>query len=383
MSPVTSEEVGTNLSHLAHVEKAWEWYRSIGSPKLFVAPMVDGSELPFRMLCRQYGAQAAYSPMYNSGIFTSNKTYRQQYWSSCSEDRPLIVQFCGNDPQKVLKAAKMVEADCDAVDLNLGCPQRIAKRGKYGAFLMEEWNLVSSIISTLHQNLSIPVTAKIRIFPDVNRTIKYAKTLEAAGCSLLAVHGRFREQKSTKLVRADWDQIRAVKKALKIPVIANGNISNLGDCWKCLEYTGCDGVMSAEGLLSNPQLFDPNYLQPCSWDGARHLLEYLQYNEKYPVQPCIIKGHAFKLIRHWLNEHVDLRDEINEAWPVRPELLSRISIELIRRIRECGRDEPISQQSKEKDELDEKEEMKQIAIEQQQMEEQLADDIGSLWESDT
>eukprot|EP01024_Parvocaulis_polyphysoides_P059089 TRINITY_DN6378_c0_g2_i3.p1 TRINITY_DN6378_c0_g2~~TRINITY_DN6378_c0_g2_i3.p1 ORF type:complete len:407 (+),score=52.41 TRINITY_DN6378_c0_g2_i3:74-1222(+) len=381
MGPIT-KEAGEKLLQMTHIQKSWDWYNSIGAPKLFVAPMVDGSELPFRMLCRHYGAQAAYSPMYNSGIFIRNKTYRRLYWNTCPEDRPLIVQFCGNNPEQVLKAAKMVEGDCDAVDLNLGCPQRIAKRGKYGAFIMDDWKLVSDIISTLQQNLSVPVTAKIRIYPDVNRTIQYAKALQDAGCSLIAVHGRFREQKNTKLIRADWDQIKAVKNALQIPVIANGNISSLEDCWRCLQYTGCDGVMSAEKLLTNPQLFDESYLQVRPWDGARHLLEYLQYNEKYPVEPSIIKGHAFKLIRSWLNEHVDLRTQINKAWPVRPDLLGRICIELIRRIRECGRDYPISQRSKEEDELEEKEEMKKIAIEQQELEEELMNDVALLLESD-
>eukprot|EP01025_Chloroclados_australasicus_P010883 TRINITY_DN14608_c0_g2_i1.p1 TRINITY_DN14608_c0_g2~~TRINITY_DN14608_c0_g2_i1.p1 ORF type:complete len:382 (-),score=33.67 TRINITY_DN14608_c0_g2_i1:834-1979(-) len=367
----------------SHIQKAWQWYASIGHPRLFVAPMVDGSELPFRMLCRQYGAQAAYSPMFNSGIFVRNKVYREAYWSTCHADRPLIVQFCGNDPNQVLKAAQLVQKDCDAIDLNLGCPQRIAKRGRYGAFLMENWELIAEIISTLAQNLDVPVTAKIRVYPDVNRTIEYAKLLQSAGCSLLAVHGRFRDQKNTKKIRADWDQIKAVKNALQIPVLANGNISCLEDCYRCMEYTGCEGVMSAEGLLSNPQLFDPRLLQCRPWDPVRHLLEYLQLCGQHPVPPSIVKAHAFKLIRPWLNEHVDLRDQINKAIPIQADMLSTICIELIRRIRECGRDHPISMRTEFEDELEEKEELKRQAIEQQRLEEEYMEDMTCLWDSDT
>lgn len=106
------------------------------------------------------------------------------------------------------------------------------------------------------QNLRIPVTAKIRIFPDLVKTVAYARMVEAAGASLVAVHGRLREQKDNTATRADWDAIRAVKAALAVPVLANGNIRHLGDAIACLQYTGADGVLSAEALLADPALFD-------------------------------------------------------------------------------------------------------------------------------
>ncbi|KAH8855625.1 tRNA-dihydrouridine(16/17) synthase [NAD(P)(+)]-like [Schistosoma japonicum] len=181
------------------------------SPKYVLAPMVDGSELAWRMLGRKYGVQLTFTPMINSTSFLVNKKYRHSCLQFASEDRPIIVQFCANSPDTFIKCAKLVQPFCDAVDLNLGCPQGIAKKGHYGAFLQDEWDCLKHIISRASSELSVPVTCKIRIFSDVDRTVQYAKLLEAAGASMLTVHGRTREMKGQKTGLADWNQIRAVK----------------------------------------------------------------------------------------------------------------------------------------------------------------------------
>ncbi len=160
--------------------------------------------------------------------------------------RPLLAQFCANDPDTLLAAARLVQAHVDGIDLNLGCPQRIAKKGKYGAFLMDDLQLVERLVSTLASNLSVPVTVKVRLFPELERTLEYVKMLERAGAYLVAVHGRTRDQKRAKSVRADWDAIRVIKQTLRVPVLANGNIETLHDVHRCMEYTGADGVMSGE-----------------------------------------------------------------------------------------------------------------------------------------
>ncbi|CAA3028767.1 tRNA-dihydrouridine(16 17) synthase [NAD(P)(+)]-like [Olea europaea subsp. europaea] len=108
------------LTGESRIERAWVHWKKLGQPKLIVAPMVDNSELPFRMLCRKYGAQAAYTPMLHSRIFTETEKYRSQEFTTCKEDRPLFVQFCANDPDVLLEAARRVEPYCDYVDINLG-----------------------------------------------------------------------------------------------------------------------------------------------------------------------------------------------------------------------------------------------------------------------
>ena len=101
----------------------YDFYNSIGAPKYIVAPMVDQSDLPFRLLCKKYGATLGYTPMLHSRLMLETKrAYKEKFFQTCPEDRPFITQFCGNDPEVLLKACRMVEDETDAVDINFGCP---------------------------------------------------------------------------------------------------------------------------------------------------------------------------------------------------------------------------------------------------------------------
>lgn len=333
-------------SDVPQADAAWEWFNSIGAPEYWVAPMVDQSELPFRMLCRRHGATAAYTPMLHARLFLETEAYREEHFTTCPEDRPLLAQFCANDPDVLLAAAKVVAPHVDGVDLNLGCPQRIARRGRYGAYLMDELPLVERMVRKLASELEVPVTVKIRRFPTIEQTVQYAAMLERAGAYLVAVHGRTREQKKSKGGDADWEYIAAVKRALRIPVLANGNIQTLRDVKPCLEATGCEGVLSAESLLSDPALFSAKRLQPGGefgpFEGADLLLEYLELAEKYPVPFRMVKGHAFKLLGPWLTEFVDLREALNKGYDVVDVPTVRaLTLELMQRAKATGRDYPV------------------------------------------
>lgn len=223
----------------------------------------------------------AYTPMLHARLFTETQKFRDHHFQPVREglaapraiaepppaspyldgnpifDRPLFVQFCANDPDELLEAARYVQPYCDAVDLNLGCPQGIARKGHYGAFLQEEWDLVHRIIHKLHQNLDVPVTAKIRILESKEKTLAYAQNALAAGASIITVHGRQRDQKGHKTGLADWSFIRYLREHLppETVIFANGNILTHEDLQRCLDETGADGVMSAEGNLCDPTIF--------------------------------------------------------------------------------------------------------------------------------
>jgi len=286
----------------------YNFYKSIGEPKFVCAPMVDQSELAFRMLTRRHGTNLCYTPMLHSRLTVEDKTYLRDNFSTCPEDRPLFVQFCANDPDTLLKAAQMVEDQCDAVDINLGCPQGIARKGHYGSFLLGEPELIGRMVENLAKNLKVPVTCKIRILPKEEDTMHLVKTIVNAGCSLLTVHGRTKEQNKQKVGKCDWDMIRKIKQSVNIPVFANGGIYNYEDAIKCLEYTGVDGVMSSESLLENPALFSGKVK-----DLDSLAMEYLEICKTYATDPAYIRPHLFKMLYTGLMQYTDLREDLTKA----------------------------------------------------------------------
>ncbi|KAL1527221.1 hypothetical protein AB1Y20_015898 [Prymnesium parvum] len=228
--------------------------------------MVGASELPFRLLARRHGAQLCYTPMLHAADFVqrAHAPFDTPAGRGVGPlhttplDAPLVAHFCGNQPAVLLAAARRAQPYVAAVDLNLGCPQRSAHAAHYGAFLLDAADrpLVLRIVSTLARGLAVPVFCKIRLLDALEDTLAFVRQLEDAGCALLAVHGRTRgDPMHRRSGPADLQQIAAIKRALRIPVLSNGNVRNGAELLAALRETGADGVMTAEGALDDPSIF--------------------------------------------------------------------------------------------------------------------------------
>lgn len=275
-----------------------------------MAPMVDYSSLPFRLLVRNYGIDITYTQMFNAKIFMSSSNYRERYmdWRNHTDiDRPLVVQLAGDDPKNLIGTAKYFENEVDGIDLNLGCPQQIAKSGHYGAYLLEEEDLVIKILSEMVSNIACPISAKIRLFSCPKRTLEFCQRIEACGVKRLIVHGRTVKQSKTSTGPANWDLIKQIKEKLSIPVIANGGISCLEDMHDCLSQTGADGVMVSEALLENPKFLTIEGNRRFFSDFIRLQLETAEelinlfYQYASESQENMLRNHLFKIMHRIIN----------------------------------------------------------------------------------
>ena len=221
-----------------------------------LAPLAGITNLPFRLIARAQGCSLAYTEMISSNglIRKTDKTY--EYLKSCADDHPLGAQIFGADPQIMAEAAKIVaDTGVDLIDINMGCPVKKVVKAGSGAVLMKNPDLAGRIIEAVKKAVKIPVTAKIR--SGWNRSsinaVEIAKTAEDCGADAIAVHARTADQGYSG--HADWKIIADVKKAIKIPVIGNGDIRQPGDAVRMLQETCCDAVMVGRGTLGNPWIF--------------------------------------------------------------------------------------------------------------------------------
>lgn len=221
-----------------------------------LAPLAGISNLPFRLIARSQGCSLAYTEMVSANglIRKTAKTY--EYLKTCSHDRPLGAQIFGADPEIMAEAARIVEGyEVDLIDINMGCPVRKVIKAGAGAILMKSPDLAARIIESVKKAVKIPVTVKIRSgwTPSSVNAVKMAGIAEDCGADAIAVHARTADQGYSG--HADWKIIAAVKKAVKIPVIGNGDIRQPQDAVKMLAETDCDAVMVGRGALGNPWIF--------------------------------------------------------------------------------------------------------------------------------
>lgn len=233
--------------------------------KLILAPMAGVTDLPFRLLCRRAGAGLVCMEMVSAkAIFYNNKN-TEELLAIHPEEGPASLQLFGSDPKIIAEMAKRIEnRPFSLLDFNMGCPvPKVVNNGE-GSALMKNPSLVREILSALVKAVDKPVTVKIRKgFDEAHcNAVEIAKIAEDCGVAAIAVHGRTREQYYSG--SADWDIIRQVKQAVKIPVIGNGDVNSPRAAEEMLSRTGCDGVMIGRAAQGNPWIFR---------DTARYLEE--------------------------------------------------------------------------------------------------------------
>lgn len=296
--------------------------------------MVRQSELAFRTLARRHNFPLAFTPMIPAvaySMFTEEE--RQNNFDLGDDESLLVAQLCGHDPSTMIVAAKALLATgrVDAIDINLGCPQQCAKRGGYGAFLLErdQWPTVDRLIRSMVDAGVSPLWCKIRLLENHMMTMEFLLMLKKAGISLVTIHGRKREQRSCE--RADWASIRRVVDDLKclerlerlddagvgdrrrLFVLSNGSVSSVEAAIECERMTECDGIMVAEGLLENPWKFDVVVVEGALVVGEGgggedetgglasvcHAREYLECARKFPP-PKLSRGRCLRDHVGWM-----------------------------------------------------------------------------------
>lgn len=223
---------------------------------IILAPMAGVSDQPFRVLCKEQGVGMVCTEMVSAKAIAYHNRNTESLLSVLPEERPVSLQLFGSDPDVISEVvASIEERPFDILDLNMGCPvPKVVGNGE-GSALMKQPRLVEAIVKKTVCAIRKPVTVKIRKGFDENsvNAVEIARIAEASGAAAVAVHGRTREEYYTG--KADWEIIRQVKEAVRIPVIGNGDVSSAQKAKQMLAETGCDAVMVGRAARGNPWLF--------------------------------------------------------------------------------------------------------------------------------
>lgn len=296
---------------------------------LLLAPMAGYTDVGFRKVCKDFGCALTYTEMVSAKalVYDSKKTQELLYTEQ--EELPKAVQLFGHEPEVFVEALKSGYLDkFDIIDINMGCPAPKIVKNKEGSFLLTDIKLATKIVQECVKNTTKPVTVKMRLgFNNDNVALKFAKSFEDVGVSAVAIHGRTRDQMYSG--NANYEEIAKIKKALSIPVIANGDIVDLESFNKIKTVTNADFFMIGRGAIGNPKIF-ADILQnkvyktklECITEHINILKKY--YNEKFIVLnmrkhlACYLKGMGLtssqKLELMQINDLNTLLEECNKIF---------------------------------------------------------------------
>ena len=261
----------------------------------FSAPIAGYSNYVYREIVMEHGAGFVCAEMVSDKALCFNNQNTFDMLEVSKNEHPMAMQLFGADMDSLVKAAKIIDeqCDCDVIDINMGCPvTKVVKTGAGSKMLTnieESYLKVKAIVEAVKK----PVTVKIRLGWDTSsiNVVETAKLMEKAGAKLIAVHARTRSQMYEGV--ADWSYIKKVKEAVNVPIIGNGDIKTPEDAKRMLEETGCDGVMIARGAIGNPWIFKQitDYLEKGTYE---------EVTPKEKVETCL--EHARRLIAYYKDE---------------------------------------------------------------------------------
>lgn len=276
---------------------------------IFLAPMAGVTDMPLRILCKEFGAGLVYTEMVSSKGMFYNDEKTKQLMNINDAERPVAVQIFGSDATIMSETAKKVSEEADIVDINMGCPAPKVTKNLDGSKLMLHPELVDEITKMVVKTSSVPVTIKIRKGWDDEHVnaVEVARIAEKNGVSAITVHGRTREQFYTG--KADLDIIKKVKEAVNIPVIGNGDIVDGESAKKMFQETGCDAIMIGRGSNGNPWIF-------------KEVIEYLENGIELPKPTLeerkqMILRHL-KMLVEYKGEYTAIREMRKQiAWYIK------------------------------------------------------------------
>ena len=223
----------------------------------FLAPLAGYTDLPFRSVVKKFGCDLTFSEMINVNAIAYNNEKTKKMMEKSPLETPYFIQIAANNIENAIKAVEIINEIewIDGIDINLGCPVKKARRSGFGGVLLKDENLevLKNIVKAVVQSSKKPVSAKIRLGYDKSVAVKRAKLLEDLGIKFLTIHGRTVKQMYKG--EANYEEIKKVVKAVNIPVIANGDITNYEKAKYVLDYTGANGVAIGRGAIGKPWIF--------------------------------------------------------------------------------------------------------------------------------
>ena len=225
--------------------------------KIIQSPLASCSDLPFRLVGREKGLGFCYLEMVSAQSLTRENAKTRRMLNTTPEDKPLGAQLLGCDPDMMAEAARILEEmGFDLIDMNLGCPVKKVVGNGEGSALLKDPERAERVFRAVRSAVKIPVTMKTRKGfqnPSGDEAVELAKRAEGAGLCAVTIHGRTQAQGYSG--KSDWEAIGKVKKAVKIPVIGNGDVLTAADAKRIFEVSGCDGIMIGRGGLGNPWIY--------------------------------------------------------------------------------------------------------------------------------